>query len=70
MGKKDIDKRFTYHPPEGNDWEKYQEIRQAARDFAQLINELCPAGREKSLAIIKLEESVMWANAGIAREKK
>lgn len=29
--------------------------------------ELVPDGREKATAITKLEEFMMWANAGIAR---
>ena len=29
-----------------------------------------PDGREKSLAMTKLEECCMWANAGIARSKE
>jgi hypothetical protein len=33
-----------------------------------MLNELVPDSREKSLAITHLEEAVMWANAGIARE--
>jgi hypothetical protein len=40
-----------------------------ARKLAYLINEDCPDGREKSIAITKLEESVMWANAAIARNE-
>lgn len=32
-----------------------------------MINNLCPESREKSLAVTNLEESVMWANASIAR---
>lgn len=38
-----------------------------AKELALLVDELCPEGREKSLAITKIEESVMWANAAIAR---
>jgi hypothetical protein len=38
-----------------------------ARKFASLIVERVPGGREQALALTKLEEVVMWANAGIAR---
>lgn len=64
----DIDKRFTYHPPKVENVDKFSAIRTEAREFAKIINSLVPEGREKSLAITKLEEVVMWANAGIARE--
>lgn len=65
----DIGHRFTYHSPKGLQPQYYNEIRARGREFAFRINELCPDGREKSLAITKLEECVMWANASIAREK-
>ena len=45
----------------------YTEIREKAKELAYLIDSTCPDSREKSLAMTKLEECVMWANAGIAR---
>jgi len=33
------------------------------------IEHFCPDSREKSVAITKLEESIMWANAAIARNE-
>lgn len=62
-----IEKAFTYHRPAEGQPEKYEQLRTTAKAFAYLIDELVPAGREKSLAMTKLEEVVMWANAGIAR---
>jgi hypothetical protein len=43
------------------------EIRDTAKHLAELLLRRCPASRERSLALTKLEESVMWANASIAR---
>ena len=37
--------------------------------FAELLERLCPGSRELSLSKTKLEESVMWANASIARNE-
>lgn len=34
-----------------------------------LINDLTPNSREQAVAFTKLEESIMWANAGIARNE-
>lgn len=59
--------RFTYHAPNGDQPAKYAVIRETAREFAQLLNVICPDSRELSLAITSLEESVFWANAAIAR---
>jgi hypothetical protein len=56
----DLENRFAYHAP--ND-----EATKEAHAAATLINGLVPGGREKSLAITSLEETMMWANAGIAR---
>jgi hypothetical protein len=59
--------RFTYHAPKPGQPEKYEFLRSGGRALANAINELCPESREKSLAITKLEEVIMWANASIAR---
>lgn len=67
MTQQDIDNRFTYHAPKEGQPFKYETLREFARQFAIKIDELCPEGREKSLAITHLEEVVMWANASIAR---
>jgi hypothetical protein len=64
--------RFTYHPPQQKlgQIERYQKIRDFAKDFSFLLDKECPYSRELSLAITKLEECVMWANAAIARNEK
>lgn len=69
MDNQDIDNRFTYHAPIGNQTRRYEDIRAAGRSFAHELNANCPDSREKSLAIIHLEEAVMWANASIARNE-
>lgn len=61
--------RFTYHAPKEGQPEKYSELRLQAGLLAELINRLCPDSREKSLALTAAEESVMWANAAIARRE-
>lgn len=62
-----IENNFKYHAPKEGQQEKYEAIRSKAKELAYLIDEACPGSREKSLAMTKLEESVMWANASIAR---
>lgn len=64
-----IENNFKYHSPKEGQTERYTEIRDAAKVFAELINDECPDSREKSLAITHLEESVMWSNAAIARNE-
>lgn len=67
MHRDDIEKRFTYHPPLPGQPALYEVLRQHAKQFAHLICTYTPESREQSLAITALEESVMWANAAIAR---
>jgi len=69
MERGDIDKRFTYHPPFGMQPKKYDELRSEGKRLALLIDGLCPDSREKSIAVTKLEEVIMWANASIARNE-
>ena len=64
-----IENSFTYHAPKEGQSEKYEHIRAKTKELAYLIDELCPNSREKSLAMTKLEESSMWANASIARNE-
>ena len=65
----EIEKRFTYHPPKGNQAERYGDIRANARTFAYLLTTFCPVSRELSVALTKLDEVVFWANAAIARNE-
>lgn len=62
-----VERDFQYHPPKGDQPQKYVFIRDKARQLAHDLVDLVPPGRELSLALTKLEECVMMANAGIAR---
>ena len=64
-----IENNFTYHAPKGDQQELYKHLRATAKEFAELIAATTPYSREQSLALTKLEESVMWANASIARNE-
>lgn len=65
-----LENNFTYHKPWGNQPERYQQLRDNARAYAEQIMLQVPPSRERSLALTKLEEAVFWANAGIARNEK
>jgi hypothetical protein len=64
---KEIPVRFSWHPPKDDQVPRYELLRNEARGLAVLINVHVPGSPEKAEAIRKLEECVMWANAGIAR---
>ena len=65
----DLQNRFTYHAPKNDQPARYEDIRKTGREFAEVVNAHCPDSRERSLAITKIEEAVMWANAAIARNE-
>ena len=65
----ELENRFTYHAPKDGQQEHCERIRYKAKMLAAYINEKCPESREKSIALTKLEECVMWANASIARSE-
>ncbi len=66
----DLDNRFTYHAPHGDQIARYGMLRGAARNYAQIIVELTPQSREQAVALTNLEQATFWANAAIARNEK
>lgn len=67
MDQEDLTRRFDYYPATSETGPRHELVRAAACDFARRVLELVPEGREKALAVTKIEEAMMWANAGIAR---
>jgi len=65
----DLDRNYTYHPPKGDQPQRYEAIRAKAKELAALIVASCPTSREQSLALTNNEQTVMWANAAIARNE-
>ena len=71
MDMKDLKNRFDYHVPiiELDQTDRYEKIRNKAKNFARYLISVTPDSREQSLAITSLEEVVFWANAAIARHE-
>lgn len=61
---------FTYHPPNDEQFLRYQILRKEAKNLANILTQMCPSSRELSLAITYLETALMWANAAIARNER
>lgn len=62
-------KRFTHHPPKGDQVERYGALREKGLELARSIVANSPASREQSLALTNLETAIMFANAAIARNE-
>ena len=67
MDEKELENRFTYHAPKGDQPATYESIRDRGWNMAIYLSAVCPDCRELSIAVTKIEEAVMWANAAIAR---
>jgi hypothetical protein len=66
----DIENIFSYHAPKGDQPQRYEAIRAAAKVLAQTIVDNCPPSADQTAAIRKVREAVMTANAGIALDGK
>lgn len=67
---KKFNRDFTYHQPTDEDVVCYEKIRNSGREFAMLLNALCPEGKELDKAFEKVEEAIFWSIASIARDGK
>jgi hypothetical protein len=65
----DVENIFTYHAPKTTQPERYTVLREKGADMAYAILNYCPESAERTLALRKIEEGVMWANAAIARNE-
>lgn len=65
-----LENNFQYHAPKDGQAERYEEIRDIAKQMAYSLVSFCPPSRELSLALTNLEQAVFWANASIARNEK
>lgn len=61
-----IEEWFVYHAPKGDQAERYQRIRDKAKELAIVIVEAVPESADQTAALRKIREAVMTANSGIA----
>jgi hypothetical protein len=59
---------MTNHTPPKDDIDIIETLRTDFKVTASGVVKFCPPGRERSLALTKLEEALIWAVAGIARK--
>jgi hypothetical protein len=66
--KPDLERLFAYHPPTGDQPERYQRLRNAAKEFARVLLDVTPMGPDQSAALRHIREAAMTGNASIALE--
>lgn len=57
----------TYRTPTEETKAKHEAFREAVREYMRAIDDLCPEGRDKALAMTHAEASMFSGNAAIAR---
>lgn len=64
----DLRRRFTFHAADANRADAHDKIRAAGFEFANVITDLVIDGAERRRAIDAVDDAVMRANAGLARQ--
>lgn len=67
--KRDLENRFTYHPPTNDQVERYNTLRMSVFGLATIIVSNTPSSREQDKALDALDTVLMFANASIARRE-
>ena len=55
-----------YPPPSKDHARAHEELRKAGKLFLAVLLDLAPASQERSAAIERIREAVMWGNAALA----
>lgn len=63
----DVHTRIKYHRPTQTGIDRIAMHRKAAEHFSVVVLDCAPEGRDKEIALQKIEEALFWANAAIAR---
>jgi hypothetical protein len=70
LSRQEIERRFSHHRPDAARAAIHAVLRDLVITLAHEISGYVPAGRERAIALTKLEECLFWANAAVAREGK
>lgn len=66
ISQEQLDNWFTYHSPTPDQLPRYVAIRNAAKDFAEVIVANSPDCADTTAAVRKVREATMTANQAIA----
>jgi hypothetical protein len=65
----DLENRYSYHAPKGDQVERYGAIRSKILETARFIRDNTPCSPEQALALNALDSAMFLANAAIARRE-
>ena len=68
MDRKDLERRIKPHQPDRDALDRIAQMHRFALDFSIGVLQMVPDGHEKEQALINIEQTLFWANAGIARD--
>ena len=63
----DIDRNMVNHTPDAETQKQMEVLRTQFHAVTDALLHIVPDGRERSLALTKLEEALMWSMAALAR---
>lgn len=62
----ELTNRFVYHAPTDENKVRHAEITKLCLELAKRLRDICPEGRNLSIALTELESVRMRANAAVA----
>ena len=65
----DIEERHSWHSMNEEGSLRIAKMREGALNLSALVLAVVPPGRERGIALTRIEEALFWANAAVAREK-
>jgi hypothetical protein len=68
ISESEVEAAFTYQAPSCEVVAAFVDLRANALMLARYIEETCPECRERSLAITRLREAVMWSKAAMEQK--
>ena len=62
----ELDHAYGYHPPSGDQVERYAHVNAAAKHFEKAVLEACPPSADRTFATRQIRDARMTANRSIA----
>jgi hypothetical protein len=64
----ELNERFGYHPATQKSAPEHAAVRMLFLETAKQVRDMCPPGRDLSLALTELQSAMHWTNSAIAMQ--